>query len=217
MRKTLTIQTWQLLWTGNWHLHALGMWLPTRPSLHVFICNYHVMSRDAGQHRTCPSVLTEPLGTCWTNGYTSGHVRRVVIHSANQFHDTGFTELETTVLSKTAERYFVNWRSYTKSHETVIAQLLFHVALCINIQFKATAYFYKTSFQFYDIYFTKWFPLCMTGLNVLKRQLKFCRSSPNAGKTYWKALPDLHKRQKHFICIPVELGLSLGRCANYAL
>jgi hypothetical protein len=42
--------------------------------------------------------------------------------------------LETVVLSKSA--VVLNWESYTKSHETTVAQQSFHVTLCVTSSLK---------------------------------------------------------------------------------
>jgi hypothetical protein len=100
-----------------------------------------------------------PLGTRSTTGCSSRVIRQV-IHRRNQLHEIGFMKLETMVLTKNAELNFVYRRSYTEWHETMSAQLLFR---------------WNYSLQFYDTDFMKWFPLCMTRLIVLKRQLRLWR------------------------------------------
>jgi hypothetical protein len=70
------------------------------------------------------------------------------MHRGNQFHEIGFIKQETTVLSKNA--VVLNWMSYTQSHETIVAQLLFHVTLCMIYNLKQWHFRLNHSFQFYE-------------------------------------------------------------------
>jgi hypothetical protein len=48
------------------------------------------------------------------------------MHRGNQFHEVGFRKLETMVLLE--NNFVLSWRLYTETHETTVAQLLFHVS-----------------------------------------------------------------------------------------
>jgi hypothetical protein len=59
---------------------------------------------------------------------------RRVIYRGSQFHEIDFMKLETVVSSKNA--VVLNSRSHTESHETIVAQLLFHMIMFVASNLK---------------------------------------------------------------------------------